>query len=226
MTRLALINPNTNAETTTAMVEIAREAAAGKAEIVGFTASFGQALITTPDALAESARAVMALAPELKGKFDGVIVAAFGDPAILSLKDALECPVTGIAEAGMLKAEEKGRAFAVVTTTPKLVEAIAAAADGYGHRESFRGVRITPGDPAEVMADPDRLLRALKIACEEAISRLGAEAVVIGGGPLARVARALKSLFSIPIIEPVPEAVHLAILRAKGFRLAHLLTGK
>jgi Asp/Glu/hydantoin racemase len=118
MTRLALINPNTSAETTAAMVEIAREAAAGKAEIAGFTAPFGAPLITTPDALANAAKAVLALAPGLKGHFDGVIVAAFGDPAVLSLKDALECPVTGIAEAGMLKADEDGRAFAVVTTTP------------------------------------------------------------------------------------------------------------
>ena len=225
MTRLALINPNTSAETTAAMLEIAREAAAGKAEIAGFTAPFGAPLITTPDALAQSAKAVMTLAPDLKGHFDGVIVAAFGDPAVLSLKDALECPVTGIAEAGMLKADEDGRPFAVVTTTPKLVEAIAAAADGYGHRENFRGVRLTPGDPAEVMADPDRLLKALEIACQEAIAQLGAEALVIGGGPLARAARALQPHFTVPIIEPVPEAVRLAISRAKGYRLAHLLTG-
>ncbi|MFY7959214.1 MAG: aspartate/glutamate racemase family protein [Elsteraceae bacterium] len=225
MTRLALINPNTSAETTATMVEIARESAAGKADIVGFTAPFGASLITTPDALAESAKAVMALAPELKGNFDGAIVAAFGDPAVLSLKDALECPVTGIAEAGMLKADEHGRAFAVVTTTPRLVEAIAAAADGYGHRENFRGIRLTPGDPAEVMADPDRLLKALAIACQEAIDQLGAEALIIGGGPLARAARALQPHFAVPIIEPVPEAVRLAISRAKGYRLAHLLTG-
>ena len=89
MTRLALINPNTSAETTAAMLEIAREAAAGKAEIAGFTAPFGEPLITTPDALANAAKAVMTLAPDLKGHFDGVIVAAFGDPAVLSLKDAL-----------------------------------------------------------------------------------------------------------------------------------------
>jgi allantoin racemase len=211
MTRLALINPNTSAETTAAMLEIAREAAAGKAEIAGFTAPFGEPLITTPDALANAAKAVMTLAPDLKGHFDGVIVAAFGDPAVLSLKDA--------------KADEDGRPFAVVTTTPKLVEAIAAAADGYGHRENFRGVRLTPGDPAEVMADPDRLLKALEIACQEAIAQLGAEALVIGGGPLARAARALQPRFTVPIIEPVPEAVRLAISRAKGYRLAHLRTG-
>jgi allantoin racemase len=225
MTRLALINPNTSAETTAAMMEIAREAAGGRAEVVGFTAPFGAPLITTQEALSQSAKAVMALAPELAGTFDAVIIAAYGDPALLSLKDRLRVPITGIAEASMLKAGEDGRAFAVVTTTPKLVEVIAAAADGYGHRQSFRGVRLAPGEPEVVMADPNRLLEALETACNEAISQLGAEALIIGGGPLARAARALQTRFSIPIIEPVPEAVRLATSRAKGYRLAHLLTG-
>ncbi len=212
--RLALINPNTNAATTAAMTAIAEEAAAGSATITGISAPFGAPLITNAAALEIAADAVMALTPDLRaGRFGGVIVAAFGDPAVLALRDAVDIPVTGIAEAGMAAAAMGGRVFSVVTTTPDLVDAITNAAQRYGHGAEFRGVRLTPGDPASLMAEPERLLDAMALACQGAIDDLGAEAIVIGGGPLARVARILKDRFAIPIIEPVPEAVRLALRR-------------
>ena len=212
-TRFALINPNTNAAATSAMVEIAREAAGAEAEIEGFSAPFGASLITTPAALAEAAKAVLSLAGSLRGRFDGVLVSAFGDPALEALRALMDCPATGIAEAGMAAAGADGRPFAVVTTTPHLADSIADLALRYGHEKSYRGIRLTEGDPAIVHADTDRLLAALEAACLKAIAELGAEAIVIGGGPLARAARHLKTRFSVPIIEPVPEAVKLALRR-------------
>ena len=44
-----------------------------------------------------------------------------------------------------------------------------------------------------------------------AVSALGAQAIVVGGGPLGRVARALRGRLDVPVIEPIPEAVrHIA----------------
>lgn len=213
--RLALVNPNTNAQTTAAMLAIGRAAASEDAVIEGFTASFGVPVITNEAALAVAADAVLALATMLREQdFDGVIIAAFGDPCLSALRGELDCPVTGIAEAGMGQASAGGRPFAVVTTTPDLVDSIAAAAARYGHGATFRGTELTPGDPLVVMANQDRLVQALGLACARAISTLKAEAIVIGGGPLAVAARALAPRFAVPIIEPVPEAVRLAIMRA------------
>jgi Asp/Glu/hydantoin racemase len=89
-------------------------------------------------------------------------------------------------------------------------------------RQSLRTTMAT--GRISTMADPHHLLKAREIACQEAITQLGAEAIVIGGGPLAHAARAIQSHFTVPIVEPVPEAVRLAISLAKGERLAHLLT--
>jgi allantoin racemase len=114
--------------------------------------------------------------------------------------------VVGIAEAAMLAAAAIGR-FSVVTTTPELAASIAKLAGTYGCAERFCSVRLTPGDPVKVMADPQRLVAALWLACQEAIRQDGAEAIVIGGGPLAVAARALRSQISLPMIEPVPCAV-------------------
>jgi Asp/Glu/hydantoin racemase len=214
-TQLLLINPTTAAAVTQAMRDIAAEAAPAGVEICACTAAFGSALITDETALARAGEAVLAAlaATPLQG-IAGVIVSAFGDPGLLAARQRLTLPVTGIAEAGMAEAARGGRRFAVVTTTPGLATAITATARAYGHVASFSGVRLTPGEPAQLMQQPQALLDALERACDEAVRLDGAQAVVIGGGPLAKAARALRSRVAVPLIEPVPAAVRLALARA------------
>ena len=211
MKALILVNPNTSRPTTDAMLRIARNEG-GDTPIKGLTAPFGAPLITHETALEEAARAVTSLAP-LLGESAGVIIAAFGDPGLPLLRKLVSVPITGIAEAGMAEAAAGGRRFAVVTTTPDLVAAIARTAASYGHARHFAGTWLTPGDPGDVMADPSRLLDALGVACRSAI-RDGAEAVLIGGGPLAVAARGLAGSLDVALVEPVPAAVRLAIQRA------------
>ena len=55
---------------------------------------------------------------------------------------------------------------------------------------------------------------ALADAVRHCINDDGAEAVIIGGGPLGEAARELAPMFSIPIVAPISAAVRsvLAIL--------------
>jgi allantoin racemase len=214
MIRLILINPNTNASTTEIMRAIAQEHAPDGVEIIGMTAAFGAPLIVDPAALAVAVDAVNRLAHSIAAqKPDGVIVSAFGDPGLAALRSRLPCPVTGIAEAAMAEAAVGGRRFAVVTTTPDLADSITNLAIAYGHANHFRGVALTSGDVHHIMADRDRLTRALADACRDAIDRLGAAALVIGGGPLAQAAESLENRFAVPVIAPIPAAVRLALRR-------------
>lgn len=217
MTRLLLVNPNTDAATTASMRFLAQAAATAGTLVEAVSAPFGAPLITDEQALATAGQAVSALSGQIAANMpDGVIIAAFGDPGLETLRLRLSCPVTGIAEASMRVAGSGGRPFAVVTTTPGLVGAIEATARLHGHGESLRGVVLTHGDIHAVMADHDLLVEALADACNRAIQRLSVEAVVIGGGPLGLAAQALSDRFPIPIIAPIPAAVRLAQRRAAG----------
>jgi len=212
MPRIVLINPNTSEATTAAMTAIARAHAPQGVEIVGMTVASGPPLITNEEALSASAIAVLALGKTLEGTCDAVIVSAFGDPGLEALREVLSVPVTGIAEAAFIEAGQGGRHFAVATTTPLLERSIMARAAGYGFGAQCLGVFLTPGDPAVLMADPARLLDALREAGEKAIAA-GAKAVVIGGGPLAEAARAIAHSLSAPLVEPIPAAVRLSCAR-------------
>jgi Asp/Glu/hydantoin racemase len=219
MRRIVLLNPNTDARVTAAMVAVARTAAPDDDVVVdGVTAPFGVTLITTPEALATAAKAVVAAGRALPADgHDGVIVSAFGDPGLARLRALLHVPAVGIAEAGMAAAARHGR-FSVVTTTPALAGSIAALAASYGHADRLVSIRVTDADPSTLMGDSDRLLAALAATCRTAVERDHAACVLIGGGPLATAARALKGTLPVPVIEPIPCAVErlLTIPPASG----------
>ena len=207
MKRIVLVNPNTNAATTALMTSIARAHMAAGFAVDGATAVAGAPLIVDEDQLRIAADAVARMAPSLAGTADGVIVAAFGDPGVEALGAALSVPVVGIAACAMGEAAAGGRRFAVVTTTPALVAAIAARAGSLGLGRQLAGVRITEGPPQALMADRQGLVAALERAARRAIAEDAAEAIIIGGGPLAAAAQALRNRMPCPVIEPIPAAV-------------------
>lgn len=207
---IVLMNPNSSVATTEAMVAIARRTLPG---IVGWTAPGGPPLLTTMQYLAEAAERVAGA--ELPEGLRGVIVSAFGDPGRAALAARLGVPVVGIGQAAALAAAAGGRRFAVATHTPGLREGIDALMHGHAPG-GFVGTFLTEGDPTELAADPARLDQALLSAMQRAYDA-GAEAVIIGGGPLGEAAERLRPLAPCALIAPIPEA---------AARLKSLLEGR
>ncbi len=205
--RILLINPNSLDATTAMMVAIATSVATGGFDIVGATATRAPQMIVTPDALETAGPEVEEIARAHQRTCDGIIVAAFGDPGLAGIKAALKLPAVGIGESSMLEAAENGRRFGVATTTPLLKSRIDALPEALGLRSRYTGTRFAEGDPQELMRDPARLRAALAGAVEACIAQDGAEAVIIGGGPLGDAARELQPMFAAPVIAPIPSAV-------------------
>lgn len=218
--RILLINPNSNEATTAMMVAIAKSAAGDGFDLVGATATRAPAMIVSAEALEAAAPEVETIALARSGECDGIIVSAFGDPGLAAIKAALSLPAVGIGESAMLAAAENGRRFGVATTTPLLGAKIDALPEALGLRSLYTGTRFAVGAPQELMRDPARLREALAGAVEACISQDGAEAVIIGGGPLGDAARELQPMFTVPVIAPIPSAVariiRLITARAAG----------
>ena len=205
--RILLINPNSNEATTTMMVAIARSVVADGFDVVGATARRAPAMIVSADALEAAALEVEEIARARGGECCGIIVSAFGDPGLAGIKAALKLPAVGIGESAMLEAAGNSRRFGAATTTPMLKAKIDALPETLGLRSLYTGTRFADGDPQELVRDPERLRAALAGAVEACISQDGAEAVIIGGGPLSEAARVLQPMFTVPVIAPIPSAV-------------------
>jgi allantoin racemase len=210
--RILLINPNTSRATTEQMAAIAGAVAPPGVEIVGVTAPRGVPMILTGDELAAAARVVVEIGVSEAAGVDGIIISAFGDPGLSVLRERVAVPVIGIAESAILEATSTGRRFGVATTTPALVDFIAERVRELGVAQLYSGIRLTQGDPLALVADPLRLVEAFAQAVRESIDQDGAEAVIIGGGPLGQAAIALASRFTTPIIAPIPAAVRRLLM--------------
>lgn len=210
--RLAVLNPNTNAATTSHMVGIVRSLVPEGVVVEGHSMPLGPAIVTDETALAAAARQIETVGLALAN--DGVaaiLIAGFGDPGLQRLRSMVSIPVTGIAEAGMAEAASRGR-FSIITTTPDLERSILSLVETYGHSEALASLRITPGRAEKVMADLDGLQQAL-VAIARACAADGAASVVIGGGPLARAARGVSDAIDLPVVEPVAAGTRLSLER-------------
>jgi allantoin racemase len=221
--QILLINPNTSRDTTAMMVAIARSCVPEGVAVRGATATRGPAMITTPEQLAAAADEVVEIAvseAEIAasegGEVSGIIVGAFGDPGLDALQSGLYIPAVGICEAAMLEAAAGGRRFGVATVTPELVEPTTARARDLGLAHLFTGIRLTPGDPLALTADPARLQQRLADAVTQCFDEDQAEAVIIGGGPLGQAAIGLAQSFNQPIIAPIPAAVRRLVMMMIG----------
>ncbi|CAN5497764.1 aspartate/glutamate racemase family protein [soil metagenome] len=219
MPRILLINPNSSEDTTQMMVRIAREAADAGVEIIGVTAVNVPTMLITLEELAASEAEVEAAWRRAPADIDAIIVSAFGDPAVERLRALTSIPVTGICEASMIEAAGESRRFGVATVTPEYAGVIKAKAESLGLGERYVGIRLTPGDPRALAADAHALAEALGEAVRLNIEVDGAQAVIIGGGPLGQAAETLAPRFGVPVVGPIPAAVRRATALSAAARL-------
>jgi Asp/Glu/hydantoin racemase len=211
---ILLINPNSNADTTRSMTEIAATATEGIARVEGRSNEGVPPLLTTPKDLQDAIPGVVKIGVDgaADERVKAIIIAAFGDPGLEELRAEVDLPVIGIREQAFHEAARDGRPFGIATTTPDpgLAEAFRQTAASLGYEDQFRGTRATPGDPNELMAkSADELDAALAEAVRASMAD-GAEAVIIGGGPLTASALRLQPQFDIPLIVPVIAAAQAA----------------
>lgn len=208
MTHILLINPNASSATTEMMVNIANAEAPAGWRVTGRTAAGGPQMIVNERELEAAAVEVRKAWHEAaSAHWHGVIVSAFGDPGIDLVRADARVPVVGIAEASMREASQGQRRFGIATVTPDLVAPIEQRARVLGLLGLYTGIRLTQGDPRELAADPQALEEALARAVQRCIDEDGAQAVIIGGGPLGQAALALAPRFGVPVIAPISAAM-------------------
>jgi Asp/Glu/hydantoin racemase len=179
--RLLLINPNTTPAITDRVLKVAREVASPGVKLAAVTGRFGGRYVATRATYAIAGHAALDALAGYRGAYDAVVLACFGDPGLLALKEVCARPVVGMAEASLAAAITVGRRVAIVTGgeawVPMLHEFVAA-----------QGLN-------------DRLA---------AVVANGADVVVLGGAGLAGLAAPLAARVSVPVLDSVGCAVRMA----------------
>lgn len=209
--RILLVNPNMTTAMTDRMAAIAREVAPEQVEIVPLTADRGFPYIASR-AEAQVAGALMyeMIAPHA-GRADAAIVAAFGDPGLSGARELFDFPVIGMAEAALLSAVMLGERFSIVTFSPVMRRWYEDSVRDAGLWSRFTGVRTPPGHSAEVATVRDTLRDELVDLCNAAVDEDGADVVILGGAPLAGLAREIEGEVRAVVIDPISAATAQAV---------------
>ena len=213
--RILLINPNTSQATTEAMHALALPCLPDGVSLHSVTAAQGVPMITTPQELKTAIVQVATLAEQWIGQADAIVIGAFGNPGLQELQQLLTVPVLGIGQAAMQEAAANGRKFGVATTTPALRSSIDKAVQKLGLQSMYTGCQVPEGEPLLLAQNPSLQDAALAQAVHACIHSDGAQAVVIGGGPLAECVPRLAPRFDVPIISPVEAAIRMAVQALK-----------
>ncbi len=208
--KLLLLNPNVSDSVTALIRAEAERSASPGTEVEVLTAPFGVAYIETRFEALIGAYAAAQLAAEHHERFDAVVLAAFGDPGLGGLREALPCPVTGLTEAALASACLLGQRFSIVAISQRIRAWYRETVQSYGLESrlaSIRGLDEALADIGSVQADQGERLIALAERC---VADDGADVIVLAGAPLAGLARSLRGRLPVPAVDGVSSAVRHA----------------
>jgi Asp/Glu/hydantoin racemase len=213
MKRILVINPNTSAHVTEMVVASCRLAHPGM-QWDGATARLGASYISSESAYAIAAHAALDAYAEHFAGHDAVLIACFGDPGLLALRELAPVPVVGLAQASFEAAQQRGP-FAVVTGGKAWGPMLERFARMHQLDARLVGVHTVDLTGAQIAEAPERAHGVLFDACGLG-QQAGAGCIVLGGAALAGMAATLQPRLAIPLLDNVllgAQAVVEAALR-------------
>jgi len=203
---LLLINPNTSAEITETIRQLALAEVGDRADVTAVTAPFGARYIASRTAVTIAAHAVLdayASATADGSEYDAVIVACFGDPGIDALKEITDTPVLGFADGGLIAAAAEPGSFAIATIGEAWRDMLAELALRRGLSDRVAGIILIDDDArAPDIAGPH---------ITAAAKSLGVDRVIVGGTGLIPVLDALAEQIGVEVVDPHRVTLHDAM---------------
>ena len=216
--KLLVINPNISDDVTGLIEAEALRSASPGTELVVRTAGYGVEYIETRFESLIAAGAVAEIIAEYTrdgasvdgGSFDGVVVAAFGDPGMPALKELADVPVIGITEAALCAAALQGHRFSIIAISDRIRPWYQDCVERFGlggRLASIRSINETLHGIASVQQDFRATLLALG---RQAVTEDGADVVILAGAPLAGLARELRGQIGVPVVDGISAGIRMA----------------
>ena len=203
VTRIVIINPNSTASMTTAMVAVA-QAAVPNLDFVGWTSRLGPPSIQGAED-GEAAKTplldlVRTAAAEGAG---GIIIGCFDDTGLGEAAQLAQCPVIGIGQAAYHFAALRQWRFSVVTTLAVSVPIIEGNIRAIGFGAHLGKVRASDAAVLELESDPEASARKILAQADCAEQEDGIDAIILGCAGMVQVTHAVRQRATVAVIDPV-----------------------
>ncbi len=208
--KLLLVNPNISESVTALIRSEAERAALPQTALTVLTAPYGVAYIETPGEAAVGACAALELLAQHHEGHDAAIIAAFGDPGVGAAKELLPIPVIGMTEAALAAAFLMGGRFAIVGISERIGAWYVQAVEQYGMGARLTGYRGLSQGFSSIGSVREEAAQDLLDLCRTCVEKDGADSIILGGAPLAGLARDIAHRVPVPLIDGVGSAVRMA----------------
>ena len=200
---VVIINPNSTASMTAAMLDEAR-AAAPAIEFEGWTSTDGPPSIQGPEDGALATPPLLELSSKAVSRgADGIIIGCFDDTALAEIAARSNCPVIGIGQAAYHFAAMRHWRFSVVTTLGVSVPILEHNIESYGLRGFLGKVRASEIPVLDLENDPSASARRIISESRVAIEKDGIDAIILGCAGMVQVVKEVRRSLDIPVIDPV-----------------------
>jgi Asp/Glu/hydantoin racemase len=213
MTRILVINPNSNVSVTG---EISRALdgirTSSGAEIVCSTLAKGPFGIESD---ADIQTVIPLVVSEISGNkdFDVYVIACYSDPGLAESRTIAKKPVLGIQESAVTLSASCGRSFGVLALGRESIQRHIAYVRNLGFQQFHAGERPLNVSVDEAANDPATLDKIIAVG-RELIDEDKAQSIVFGCAGLAAHQSAAQQALGVPVIEPTEAAVTLALQAA------------
>jgi len=207
--KILIINPNTSEEAARCMEEECRKIASPETTVdavfIQSKSDYSSFVVLGYADLAICTVETIKIAWKNRNNYDGIIIAGFSDVGLDPVRELLDIPVIGIAEAAYHTAALLGHRFSVLTGTSKWTPPKEDYVKAVGIESKVASIR--PYSEWEELLSDDDLLKCLIDTGRKAIEEDGAEAIIIGGGPLVGYGKKIQDALGIPVIDPTLNAL-------------------
>lgn len=149
-------------------------------------------------------------ARELRENASAFVIACYSDPGLATLREQLDLPVLGIAEAAILTAMTKGQRFGVISIGPASIPRHLRYLGAMGVANRLAGDRAL-NLSVQALSNTEVTSARLQQVGAELCDLDGAEVLILGCAGMAQYRTALEAALQVPVIDPCQAATAMAI---------------
>lgn len=200
--RLLVMNPNTSAAMTEDIRVTVDKIRMPGVEVEVACPDFGPEALESFYDYSLASFGVCRFLENAKEKYDGVMIACFGDPGLYAIKELCQCPVLGIAETSMAVSLLLGSRFAILAASDKAVSMMENMVDQYGMGYRCAGVFPLSMSVLDAEENSDKTIQRLIEEGRKAMEH-GAEVLILGCAGMTGYSEPVSKALGIPVLDPV-----------------------
>lgn len=202
MSSLLVVNPNTSLEMTEQIKKTIQKISYKEHEVIYKNPDIGPESLESFYEYSLATVGVLRVIAEEKGKYDGILLACFGDPGLYAIKEVAGVPVVGIAEASFSTALLLGQSFSMLVALKKAVPMMENMVLNYGLSKRLASVEPLGTPVLDLEKGGQQTIEKMLNAGKKAIAQ-GAEVLILGCAGMTGFSNVLEKELSVAVIDPI-----------------------